>query len=92
MTPVVFRMWADTGEVVALFPTLPANIERDCSSYMHIGQHGAAQYDFVIKTTKPASDYAALYSELTEVGYDDLKVYSRAQPWMHEARKSSPLV
>ena len=92
-TPVIFRMWKD-GEVIALFPTIPADMGNSCLSYVHIGQHGAADYDFVIRTTQPATqkDYAPLFAELVKVGYDDLKVFSRAQFWMHKERQSSPLV
>ena len=38
---VVFRRWRDTdGDVIALFPEIPADVQGCCcQSYMHIGQH-----------------------------------------------------
>ena len=51
---VVFRRWRDTGDAVALFPEIPADIRGQyCSSYEHIGQHGAADYYGVIQDTTP---------------------------------------
>jgi len=95
MTPVIFRKWKDNEEVVALFPTIPADmcVTDTCSSYVHFGQHGPAQYNYVISQTQPAtlSDYVSLFAELVKVGYDDLKVYSRVQPWMHEERRTNAL-
>lgn len=86
-TPVVFRRFSD-GEVVALFPALPGGQFGECQSYLHVGQHGAADYGHVIRTTGPAAltEYSDLQAELVQIGYDDLKVFSREQPWMHRAR------
>lgn len=74
---VVFRRWLEKthkGSVIALFPFLPANIERtECTSYMHIGQHGSADYQHVIDHSEPCdpcvTDCAALYLELSDLGY-----------------------
>lgn len=73
---VVFRRWRDTGDVIALFPFLPASItqgQNECMSYMHVGQHGAAEYQHVIEATDPCdptkNDCAALYLELQDRGY-----------------------
>ena len=91
-TPVIFRMWKD-GEVVALFPTILADLDHNCSSYLHIGQHGAADYNYVISQTQSATeeDYQPLLKELEMVGYDDLKIFSKAQFWMHKERLAKPL-
>ena len=77
MTPVIFRKFK-TGEVLALFPTLPGtNDPHTCQSYQHIGQHGAASAD--CSYTKPATpaEYADLLRELVSIGYDDLKIVKR---------------
>jgi hypothetical protein len=71
-TIVVFRQWPN-GDVIALFPELPADISGIyCTSYERIGQHGAADYTGVIsRTTKPtnADALTALMRELTQIGY-----------------------
>ena len=66
---VVFRRWRDNGDVIALFPELPADIYGDyCDAYEHVGQHGGADYHGVIQHTKPCSlnDAADLAAELTD--------------------------
>lgn len=79
MTQVIFRKWRDTGEIIALFP------EQDgggglCDSYMHIGQHGGANYPYLVAgwygPTVPATpeEYADLLAELESIGYDDLVI------------------
>ena len=69
-TQTIFRAYAD-GEVVALFPTIPADPQGHCLSYLHVGQHGAADPGHVIARTRPASatEYAELLDELTVIGY-----------------------
>jgi hypothetical protein len=67
-TLVVFRVWE--GEVIALFPAdkEPGGL---VSSYMHVGQHGAADYEHIIHESRPASEYEYedLYAELVDRGY-----------------------
>lgn len=79
ITPVVFRKFKD-GEIIALFPTIPATLKAsDCQSYMHIGQHGAADALAVLQQTtlaKPA-EYKDLLTELHKIGYRNLKVCQR---------------
>lgn len=86
-TPVVFRRFSD-GEVIAILPTTPGGQSGECMSYLHVGQHGSADYGHVIRITRPAApaEYADLLAELVRVGYDDLRTYQREQPWMHRAR------
>lgn len=69
-TPTIFRRYPD-GEVVALFATVPADLYGHCSSYVHVGQHGAANPQHVIANTRPATpdEYADLMHELMEIGY-----------------------
>ena len=69
-TVVVFRKWRDGG-ILALFPKV-ASMPGHCSSYEHIGQHGAADYQGCVMRTvaaKPA-EYADLARELTGRGYN----------------------
>ena len=79
MTPVVFRKYK-TGEIIALFPTISAGVyDQSVQSYIHFGQHGEANYNFVISKTKLATpeEYKELLDELVEIGYINLKVYKR---------------
>lgn len=76
MTKVIFRKFKD-GQIIALFPN-----EQDwylVMSYMHIGQHSRADYNYIISITKPATEeeYKDLYDELKRIGYDDLKICKR---------------
>ena len=68
-TRVIFRKFPN-GDILALFPEI--QITNFCSSYMHIGQHGGADYQACISITKPAApdEYANLASELSSIGYD----------------------
>lgn len=74
---VLFRTWKDDGEVLALFPDIPADAHGiTCTCYQHIGQHGAANLRRVVKyATVPATFAEALplFRELEEIGYDDLE-------------------
>ena len=70
LTPVIFRVWRDTGDVFALFP---ADSEKpgECSSYQHVGQHGSADYGHCIRQSRPAkpSEYRTLLRELQAQPY-----------------------
>lgn len=76
ITKVVFRKYR-SGEILALFP-YEDWASTTCSSYMHVGQHGGANYVHCIYTTKPATpdEYADLKSELESIGYN-LQVIKR---------------
>jgi hypothetical protein len=70
-TVVVFRVFKDSGSVVALFPHLSWNPEKGtCTSYDHAG-HGAADYTHCVQITHPAAphEYAPLKRELESIGY-----------------------
>jgi hypothetical protein len=78
-TIVVFRKWKDTGDVIALFPGIQSEPMHayNCQSYMHVGQHGAADYYEVMRATKPIrldpkaiADMQDLHEELTSLGYN----------------------
>lgn len=87
---VVFRKWRDSGDIIALFPELPADLfGRFCDSYEHIGQHGGADYDGVVRHTVSATAAEAepLAKELTQIGYQ-LRPMRRASFKHHERRRS----
>ena len=69
-TIVVFRKWKDTKDIIALFPEQYEGGGL-VNSYMHIGQHGSADYLSVITRTKPAKEweYEDLFNELISMGY-----------------------
>lgn len=86
-TPVIFRKWAKVGDIIALFPDIPADYAGlYCDSYMHVGQHGSANYDLILKSSVLATpeEYKELYDELVKVGYDDLKVCKRRTSKMYD--------
>ena len=86
---VVFRRWRDTGEVIALFPELPADLGGDyCDSYMHVGQHGGADFHGVVQQTTPCSPEASadLAAELATIGYH-LRPIGRASRVHHDNRR-----
>lgn len=74
---VAFRKFRD-GEIIALFPELEEG-RGLCASYMHIGQHGAADYLGVIDMTKRATweEFFELLDELRAIGYDNLQLIKR---------------
>lgn len=89
MTKVIFRKFPD-GELIALFPELPATPDSSfCLCYVHIGQHSAATPDLV-RTTKRAteSEAAPLKAELERVGYT-LRVLKRFPAGSHQTRKKA---
>lgn len=69
-TKVVFRKYPD-GSIIALFPEEKWDHRGNCTSYMHVGQHGGADYVGVIASTKPAQpgEYEDLKRELQDLGY-----------------------
>lgn len=72
MDKTIFRVYPD-GEVVALFPQIAAQVGGYlCQSYMHIGQHGAADTAIVVRQTKLATkkEYQVLLGELEQIGYN----------------------
>lgn len=81
MTKVVFREWKN-GDIIALFPDDVNPQDGTVTSYMRIGQHGAADYAGVISDTSPAqeNEYKDLLNELNTIGYTDLHIVQRARP------------
>jgi hypothetical protein len=83
-TIVVFRKWnsdSDGHDVIALFPEV-AEYNGMCMSYMHMGQHGAADYDSVVARTVPATpeEYAPLKRELESAPYNYNLVIRKRRP------------
>ena len=68
-TTVIFRRFK--GEIIALFP-YERESNRLCLSYMHIGQHGSANYHYVISDSQPVkeTEYKPLFDELESIGYN----------------------
>ncbi len=86
--PVIFRMFGN-GDVIALFPEIATDVYGyNCNSYMHVGQHSAAN-PFLVNSTKLAKpeDYQDLFDELTRLGYD-LKVVKKFTYAMQQTRKA----
>ena len=88
-TKVIFRKYKE-GDVIALFPEIADSPDPSyCSSYQHIGQHGAAD-PLIINETKRATpkEFAALKKELESLGYN-LQVISRNRAEFYGTRKKS---
>jgi hypothetical protein len=72
-TVVIFRRFKNDSTIIALFPYIKWNSSSTyCSSYMHVGQHGEADYVGLLDNTvlaKP-SEYKALKKELESIGYN----------------------
>lgn len=86
---VIFRKFTD-GDIIALFPTESADwCAHNCSSYMHIGQHGTASTG-IVSNTKPTKphEYADLLAELKDIGYEDLIIAKRFTESDYTARQS----
>lgn len=91
-TLVIFRRYTDDNQIIALFPEeRHDNGGRFCMSYMHVGQHGGADYHGVIQYTQPAkrSEYASLARELRSIGYK-LCIGKRASQASHNKRVYGP--
>jgi len=65
--PVIFRAERDSGEVIAVFPTLDEG-DGCMTAYAHVGQHSACHWRWY-HTTRPATpaEYADLLAELTAI-------------------------
>lgn len=90
---VIIRQWKRGGDLIALFPEIPADNEGNlCQSFEHFGQHGGADFDVVIRITKPVlshDDFRIhdLLEELKRMGHKPKVVY-RATQAMHEKRRN----
>lgn len=84
-TVVVFRFWLN--DVIALFPYEIADFCGNCLSYMTTGQHSAANYEAILRESRPATptEYASLEAELTQIGYQLQVVKKRQQQRYQQA-------
>lgn len=82
---IVFRTFKhgiSKGEVIALFIDEIADSEGNVGSYMHIGQHSAADYTACIQATRKATpkEIEPLLKELHRVGYHNIEMMQRRIP------------
>ena len=69
---VIFRK-NKNNDVIAFFPEVRVNY-GNIMSYMHIGQHGEASYEFYLTTRKAnKNEYTDLFAELRKI-YDDCEL------------------
>lgn len=70
-TKVIFRKFKDNA-IIALFPEDASRINYTIGDYMHVGQHGQCNYNFIVKQTKLATEaeYKDLFNELESIGYN----------------------
>jgi hypothetical protein len=90
-TLVIFRRWKDSGDIIALFPAIPADAHGwYCEAYERIGQHGGADYHGVIAATRPVTleEAAPLAEELTRIGYRLVPI-KRASRRVHDHRREA---
>ena len=79
---ILFRMEKINEEgneqPLALFPHNVADLRGNVTCYAHTGQHSAADYDYTMKKSRPASyeEYEPLIEELQSIGYE-LEVIKR---------------
>ena len=92
---VVFRKCSEKhgGDIIALFPEIPAdNQGLFCSSFAHIGQHCAADYNGMIRATTPATpvEFESLRKELESAPYHYvLNIRNKATRVSHARRMAA---
>jgi len=73
-TIVIFRFWKVSNNVIAIFPEIPGDMNLyTCSSYEHLGQHGACNPNGIIEDSRLAKpeEYEDLKEELeNSFGYN----------------------
>ena len=74
-TDVVFRFdntKGFKGTIFALLPHEVCDFDGNVTTYQHVGQHSAGDYNHCIKTSRPATEaeYADLKKEMEGLGYD----------------------
>jgi hypothetical protein len=86
ITRVVFRRWPKSqgGGIIALFPDIPSDLAgRYCLSFEHVGQHGGADYQGLIRITRPvregSEELENLKDELQGRGYNLKIIHRRAR-------------
>ena len=83
---VIFRKTKD-GEIIAFLPEASANF-GNILSYMHVGQHGEASYEFY-KDTKKATEkeYKTLLKELQSI-YNDCILVVKQKLYYNDLTKA----
>ena len=87
--PVLFRKDI-SGDVTAIFPTLPWDRTGDhMACYSHVGQHSSCSVGWYNQTSAASPDeYAALKAELEGAPFNyRFDVRSRISRAMHETRR-----
>lgn len=88
-TKVIFRKYKN-GDIIALFPEDTGDMSPyTCASYMHVGQHSAADLQHVVWQTKPAKpiEYKDLEEELSRIGYNLQVIYRNRYAFIETRRK-----
>ncbi len=89
---MIFRWWpGEDGQVIAIFPTLPGTYDpHTCSSYMHVGQHGACDPIGLMAQTEQCPEYLYrdLKRELETLGYR-LEVRKRLSRMLNARRRTA---
>lgn len=83
-TTVIFRQFRKGGDIIALFPELPGSVSPStCLSYQFIGQHGIADFNYVVQATRLCNptNYKPLQDELESLGYN-LRIVKRCSSKM----------
>ena len=71
---VIFRKDKKTNNVIAFLPEASVN-HGNIMSYMHIGQHSEASYDYYNTTIKAnENEYLPLFNELNSIYDNDLQI------------------
>lgn len=79
--PIIFRIWEETDEVIAIFPD-DIGIANTFGSYMHIGQHAYCDPKHIMSVTRHATseEREPLRKELRSIGYNqDMIIYDRLE-------------
>jgi hypothetical protein len=71
---VIFRVFRKGGGIIAFWPAVKVDFYGyvlTCQSYQHVGQHGAADYQYCLALTRLATpkEYKDLLKELKGRGY-----------------------
>ncbi|MDR0341485.1 MAG: hypothetical protein LBH55_04415 [Mycoplasmataceae bacterium] len=82
---VVFRTYKKNGEVIALFPEAISRKDYSISCYCPMGEHFRADYDNIIRATRPASEkeYTPLLQLLQRCYGYKLRIMKRCRPKFH---------
>lgn len=67
---VVFLLEKETGQPMAVFPNISADLSGNMQSYAHLGQHSACCLNYALEQPEATEEqYANLKAELESIGY-----------------------